>query len=392
MIDPQDELICLGHDEDLAARGGAIMPTIVQTSLFARKSFAELIEGLGAEHRNCVYTRGRNPTVMALEQKLAMLERGEAAKCFGSGMGAVSAVLLGLLRQGDHVLFANHVYGPALQLAQHLNRFGIAHSHRPTCDLGELERALLPNTRMIYFESPGTMLFRQLDIAGLVALAKTHGATTVIDNTWATPLFQKPLTLGVDFAIHSCTKYIGGHSDVVGGVVIGSAELLERIFYNAFLLNGAAPAPVDAFLLVRGLRTLPVRLRQHQADGLRVARFLAEHPAVARVFHPSLIAEDQGYCGSQLQGTTGLFSFALHDERFDVISKLLDGLRLFRIGVSWGGVESLVIAPHRGHNLEAMRQAGLPPGLVRLSVGLEGAELLIEDLDRALLHSGAQHG
>lgn len=368
------------------------MPPIVQTSLFARKSFADLIEGLSAEHRNCVYTRGRNPTVMALEHKLAALERGEAAKCFGSGMGAVSAALLGLLGQGDHVLFANQVYGPALQLAQHLERFGITHSHRPTCDLAELERALLPNTRMIYFETPGTMLFRQLDMAGLVALAKRHGALTVVDNTWATPLLQKPLTFGVDLVLHSCTKYIGGHSDVLGGVVVGSAEHLERIFFNAFLLNGAAPAPLDAFLLVRGLRTLPVRLRQHQADALHIARVLADHPAVAAVYHPALLVDDQVWTQAQLRGTTGLFSFALHDERFEVVSKLIDSLKLFRIGVSWGGVESLVIAPHRGHNLEAMRKAGLPAGLIRLSVGLEGAEPLCADLIQALQASGAIHG
>ncbi len=185
--------------------------------------------------------------------------------------GAISATLYGLLRSGDHVLFANQVYGPALQLARHMGRFGIQHDHLPEANGAAIAAGLRDSTRILYLESPGTMTFRQLDLAAAAALARERGILTVCDNTWATPLFQKPLTLGVDLAIHSLSKYVGGHSDVIGGVVAGKSALIEQIFYGAFLLNGAAPAPHDAYLLLRGLRTLPVRLKQHQADGLAVA-------------------------------------------------------------------------------------------------------------------------
>lgn len=383
-MDPRDELICLGHDEPLEERDGAIMPPIVQTSLFAKPRFEDLIRSLEAEHEHRVYTRGCNPTVEALEQKLATLEGGEAAKCFGSGMGAVNAVLSGLLQAGDHILFVNHVYGPTLQLAQHLTRFGINHDHTLARDISEIATSLRSNTRLIYFESPGTMMFRQLDISGLSELARSRNILTVIDNTWATPLYQKPLAMGVDLSLHSTTKYIGGHSDVVGGVVVGKKDLLKQIFYNAFLLNGAAPAPMDAYLLIRGLRTLPVRMRQHQEDALLLARFLKNHPGVREVYHPAVMEEEEVFCHAQLTGFSGLFSIVLADDRFSNICRFIDGLQLFRTGVSWGGVESLVISPNRGDNLETLDRAGIPRGLVRLSVGLEGVDALRSDLEKAL--------
>ncbi len=376
-IDPEDELICLGHGEDLAAQGGALAPPIVQTSLFAQPTLDDLITGLSAEHRSRVYTRGQNPTVEAVEEKLARLERGEACKCFGSGMAAVSGVLLGLLRAGDHVLFVNHTYGPTLQLARALRRFGVEHDVVFELDLETVERAILPATRLIWMESPGTMTFRLVDVPGVVALARPREILTVLDNSWASPLFQKPLAMGVDLSVHSATKYIGGHSDVVAGAVIGSEALMERIFYNAYLLNGGILAPFDAWLLNRGLRTLPVRMRKHHADALEIARFLDGHDAVREVFHPGVRSVDRG----PLSGFSGLFSFELDTDRFEDVERFIDRLERFRIGVSWGGVESLVITPSR----KTSRVGRYPKGLVRLSVGLEGAGVLIEDLSRALM-------
>jgi cystathionine beta-lyase/cystathionine gamma-synthase len=383
-LDVEDELICLGHGEDLEAQQGALAPPIVQTSLFAHPTLGDLMLSLGAEHRHHVYTRGQNPTVEAVEEKLARLERGEAAKLFASGMSAISSILYGLLRSGDHVVFLNQVYGPTLQLAAHLQRFGIEHDVVLDLDLEALQRALRPETRMVWMESPGTMLFRLLDIAAVVALARQHGATTVHDNSWATPLFQKPLTLGVDIVVHSATKYLGGHSDVIAGAVVTRRDLLEEIFYNAYLLNGGALGPFDAWLVNRGLRTLPVRLRQHHATGLKVARFLSQHDAVRRVFHPGLASDGEDSLQRQLRGFSGLFSFELATERFADVERFVDRLKRFRIGVSWGGVESLVIAPFRGDNQDALLAQGIPPGTVRLSVGLEGAAVLIEDLEKAL--------
>lgn len=381
-IDPEDELICLGHGEDLEAQGGALAPPIVQTSLFGFPTLSALSEAIGSEHLHHVYSRGQNPTVEAVEEKLAKLERGEAAKLFASGMSAVSSVFYALLQSGDHVVFVNQVYGPTLQLAVHLRRFGIEHDVVLDLDPAAVERAMRPETRLLWMESPGTMLFRLLDVAAVAALARERGVTTVFDNSWATPLLQKPLTLGVDVVVHSATKYVGGHSDVVAGAVVTESERLRRIFYGAYLLNGGALGPFDAWLLNRGLRTLPLRLRQHHAGALAVARFLAGHPAVERVFHPGLVEDER--LVAPLNGFSGLFSFELKTDRFEDVERFVNRLERFRIGVSWGGVESLVITPFRGGNREALAAQRIPPGTVRLSIGLESADVLIGDLDRAL--------
>jgi cystathionine beta-lyase/cystathionine gamma-synthase len=381
VIDRDDELICLGHEEDVAAQGGALAPPIVQTSLFAQRSLAELMAGLAHEDSRPVYSRGTNPTVRAVEEKLARLERGEECRCLASGMAAVSAVLMSELRSGDHVLFVNQTYGPTLQLARRLERFGVRHDLALELDRRTIEARVLPETRLIWLESPGTMLCRTLELGPVVELARERGITTAFDNSWASPLFQKPLTHGIDLVVHSATKYICGHSDVIAGAVIGSAERIRRLFFDALLLNGGVIAPHDAWLLNRGLRTLPVRMRRHHTEGLAVARFLAGHPRVRRVFHPALA--ETGSSG-QLSGYSGLFAFELDGESFADVARVVDGLERFRIGVSWGGVESIVISPNRGDNLESLAAQGIPPGLIRLSVGLEGSEILIEDLGRAL--------
>jgi cystathionine beta-lyase/cystathionine gamma-synthase len=382
-VDPEDARICLAPDEE--PRPGRPAPTsapIVQTSLFAHASFQELIDALAAEHRHTVYTRGRNPTVQAVERKIALLERGEACLCLGSGMGAISAVLLGLLEAGDHVLFLNQTYGPTLQLAGELRRFGIEHDLLLDLDRESVERALRPTTRLVWMESPGTMLFRLLDVAAIADLARRRGITTCLDNSWSTPLFQKPLTRGVDLVVHTCTKYLGGHSDLVAGAIVGSAECLERIFYRSFLLLGSVLAPFDAWVLLRGLRTLPVRMARHEADALRVASHLAGHPAVRAVHHPALDA-DRALAG-QLAGFSGVFSFELVRDDFDSVRAFLDALEIPLLGVSWGGVESVVISPARPDDAAARERQRLPAGLVRLSVGLEGTDALIADLDAAM--------
>jgi cystathionine beta-lyase/cystathionine gamma-synthase len=382
-IDQRDVDICIGWDEDLSLRDGAMMPPIVQTSLFARPSFQDLIDRLAQEHRRHVYTRGHNPTVEAIEGKLAALERGDACTCFASGMAAISGVMLGLLQAGDHVLFVNQIYGPTLQLANHLIRFGVRHDRVLDRDPTAIERALTPQTKLLWLESPGTMLFRVLDVPKIAALAHDRGILTVLDNTWATPLFQKPIAMGVDLVVHTCTKYVGGHSDVVAGAVVTSASLLEQIFYRALLLNGGVLGPFDAWLLVRGLRTLPERLKRHEANALAVAEFLKTHEAVHRVYHPAL-AEPRELVEKQLTGFSGLFSFALVKGEFERVRAVIDRLERFRIGISWGGVESLVTSPNHGKNLDALAAQKIPPGLIRLSVGLEDVDVLIEDLDQAL--------
>lgn len=415
-IDPADVAVCLapdagtdpdrGVDSRDGASADAELPSrsattgskpmsvpLVQTAQFAFPSFRALVEGLDAEHRHRVYSRGRNPTVEAAEVKLAALERGEACACFASGMAAISAVFMGLLEAGDHVLFVNHTYGPTLELAEHLRRFGLDHDVVLEGDPDSVKRALRPATRLVWVESPGTMTFRVVDVAEIAELASSHGALTCVDNSWATPLFQKPLEAGADLVVHSVSKYLAGHSDIMAGAIVTTAERLERIFYRACLLNGGVLAPFDAWLLLRGLRTLPARMERHEADGLRVARFLDDHPAVARVRHPGLADVEVGTdptaaSGEAVRGTltgwSGLFSFELATPTFEAVADVIDGLETFRIGVGWGGTESMVTSPERDGDGSRLVERGLPRGLIRLSVGLEGADALVEDLNRAL--------
>ena len=378
-ISPEDIRICI---EDQPARQPGVAPMatpIVQTSLFAFESVEALIAAGAHENRNTVYTRGQNPTVEVLEKKLAALEQGGACKAFGSGMAAISAVIVGLLSAGDHILFVNNTYGPALQLAKQLDRFGITHTLLLDIEPDDVRKALLPNTKLVWLENPGTMLFRTLDIAAIAEIGKQHGAVTCIDNSWASPLFQKPILHGVDVVVHSATKYIGGHSDVVAGAVITTEERMTQIFYRAYLLLGGILHPFDSWLLLRGLRTMPVRMQQHQEDALRVAAFLQERPEVAQVNHPAF-----GRHTSALTGYSGLFSFVLKDAGFDQVRDFINRLKRFRIGVSWGGVESLVISPNRGNNLHYLDAHRIPHGLVRMSIGLEGADALIDDIVAAL--------
>jgi cystathionine beta-lyase/cystathionine gamma-synthase len=380
-IDTADVAICIQDERPLIGGSPVPMATpIIQTSLFAFPDFQSLLDGLAAEHENNVYTRGQNPTVELLEDKLARLEHGEACKCFASGMAAVSAVMLGLLRAGDHILFVNHTYGPTVMLAEHLRRFGIEHDLLLDVRADAVRAALRPNTRLIWMESPGTLMFRLLDIEAIAGVARAHGALSCVDNSWATPLLQKPIDLGADIVVHSATKYIGGHSDVVAGAVITTAERMHRIFTGAFMLNGGILAPFDAWLLLRGLRTLPVRMQQHEMGALRVAAFLRTHDRVARVFHPAYDST-----AHTLAGYGGVFSFVINDgNAFAAVHRFIDALQLFRIGVSWGGVESLVIAPNRGTNTAHLDAQHIPHSLVRLSIGLEDADTLIDDVATAL--------
>lgn len=383
-LDSDDIATCLLDDTNAIPPGGAPMTApIVMTSLFSFPTLESLQQGLANESTTHVYSRGQNPTVEVLERKLARLERGEACKCFGSGMGAVSAVMLGVLTAGDHVLFVNQTYGPTLQLAERLVAFGISHTVLLDIDAASVAAAMQPNTRLVWLESPGTMTFRVLDLVAVSAVAKSHGAITCIDNSWATPLLQKPILHGVDIVVHTASKYLNGHSDLMAGAVITTAERMREIFYRSYLLNGAVQSPHDAWLVLRGLRTLPTRLRQHEADALIVAHALREHPAVQTVYHPAF-AHDHALVSRQFRGFAGTFAFSLVNDRVEQVRRFVNALQRFVIGVSWGGVESLVIAPANGANDAKLAAQQIPRGIVRISVGLEGADVLVADLQQAL--------
>ncbi|MEV0197732.1 PLP-dependent aspartate aminotransferase family protein [Nonomuraea sp. NPDC050691] len=378
-----DEWICgrLGEDEPWML--GAVNPPVFENSLFTFASAAELGEAIRNEDERYVYWRGTNPTVDLAQRKLAALERAERAKCFASGMGAISATISSLVSAGNHVLVLGAVYGPTTQFLRYLEKFGVTHTH--VDDLASCDSAIRESTRLLYFESPSYMRYEVFDIPAVTAWAAERGLVTAMDNTWSTPIFQKPLTMGVDLVIHSLSKYAGGHSDLVGGVVAGPSRLIRPLALTEYQLYGAAMSPHDAAKVIKGLRTLPVRMAAHQERGLAVARFLDDHPAVRRVNHPGLPSHPgHALAARQMSGFSSLFSLELDTESREEVGAFIDLLRHFRVGVSWGGFESLVNAPALSTEESVRATMGIPVGLVRLSVGLEPADTLIKDLGLAL--------
>ncbi|RAV23005.1 trans-sulfuration enzyme family protein [Paenibacillus contaminans] len=369
------EDICAHLGDDYDRYLGAIVPPIFQNSLFTRKT---------KEH-GYIYTRIGNPTTEIAERKIAALEEGEAARCFSSGMGAISAAIMSVLSKDSHVICAASAYGPTRQLLDtYLARFGLETTYVHGTSIDEFERAVRPNTRLIFLESPSSHIFAMQDLAEVARLAKAKGISTIIDNTWATPLFQNPLKLGIDLVVHSASKYLGGHSDIIGGVAVGTAAAMERLTHEERALYGAIMDPHQAWLLLRGLRTLPVRLKQHEESGMKVAAFLEGHPKVERVLYPGLPSHPQYELGRrQMSGNSGLLSFIPKASDADIMS-MIPRLRFFELGPSWGGFESLIATPGIGVSEESLAAAGIPRGLLRISVGLESAETLMEDLDWAL--------
>ncbi|MGV3466403.1 MAG: trans-sulfuration enzyme family protein, partial [Heyndrickxia sp.] len=347
--------------------------------------FDDLANVMKDEQNSYLYWRGMNPTVEIVEKKIAALEKGERCKLFSSGMAAISSAILTFLKAGDHVVSINNIYGPTTKFFEYLEKFGITHTNTPNTDLNSIEGLIRPNTKLIYLESPTTMTFKLLDLKAVASLAKDKGIKTVIDNTWATPLYQNPISLGIDIVVHSVSKYLGGHSDLVGGALITSKEIMDHLFYHEFQLLAGVMPPYEAWLLMRGLRTLPIRMKAHQESGLKVAQFLEGHSSVKKVNYPGLESFPDYELGrQQLKGYSGLMSFELKDNSFESVRKVMNSLKHFQIGVSWGGFESLVISPNYGFNTEQLIRSGIDPGLIRISVGLENVDELMEDLDASL--------
>ena len=288
---------------------GAVSPPIFETSLFSFADFDECVAGMTGQSDSYVYTRGRNPTVEIAEAKVAAFEGAEAAKFFASGMGAISAALLSQLRQGSHVVSVRTAYGPTRALLKSwLTRFGVETTFVDGSDVSEIEEAIRETTRGIYLESPSSLLFRLQDLAAVAKLAKERGIVTMIDNSWASPLFQRPLQLGIDVSIHTASKYLGGHSDIVAGVVAGRQEFIDSLLLKEYALLGATLSPFEAWLCLRGMRTLGVRMQRHHESALSIARTLEQHPKVRRVIHPGLESHPQHELAKrQMSGYGGLF-------------------------------------------------------------------------------------
>jgi cystathionine beta-lyase/cystathionine gamma-synthase len=375
----QAQLI-VSHDNDHAF--DAVVPPIVQTSLFTFPSFAAMAATYKGEEQRWTYSRTTNPTVRLFEQKMAALERADDAIGFASGMAAISGAVLGLVGPGDRIVCVRHVYPDAYRLLETLlRRWQVSVTYVDGKDQDAVASAL-PGARLFYMESPTSWTMETHDVAALVDLAHRHGVLTAIDNSWATPVFQQPVSVGVDLVIHSASKYLGGHSDTVAGVIAGRRDLIDMIRRTICPYLGAKLAPFDAWLLLRGLRTLPARMKAHEAAALAIARRLEDHPRVAKVHHPGLAATlPAGLCGC-----SGLFSFEF-DETVD-IPHFCDALRLFKLGVSWGGHESLVV-PALVTRVQAAGpnsaiDFGVPERMVRFHVGLEGTEALWADVVQAI--------
>jgi cystathionine gamma-lyase len=359
---------------------GAVVVPIYQTSTFAQ-------DGVG-KHRGYEYARTGNPTRAALEQCIAALEGGAYGLAFASGMAA-EATIMQLLKPGDHTIAVDDLYGGTYRLFRRvLEPLGNTFSFVEGSDLQALERSFTERTRMVWLESPTNPLLKLVDIEAVSKLAHARQALVVVDNTFMSPYFQRPLSLGADIVVHSATKYLGGHSDVIGGtLVVNREDLRERL---GFLQNavGGVPGPMDAWLVLRGLKTLAIRMREHDRNARLVAAFLNEHPKVARVFYPGLPSNPQrDLARKQMSGFGGMISFEVKGG-LEPARRVVERTRLFTLAESLGGVESLIELPaamtHASIPAETRRAHGVADGLVRISVGIEDIADLISDLDRAL--------
>jgi cystathionine gamma-synthase/cystathionine gamma-lyase len=348
-------------------------------------------EELG-KHKGYEYARTGNPTRTALEECLAALESGKYGLCFSSGLGATNTVM-NLLSSGDHVVVGEDVYGGTYRIFDKVyKRYGVEFTFVDSTDVRNTEKAIKPNTKMIWLETPTNPLLRLADLEAHVSLARAKKLISVVDNTFASPYFQRPLELGVDVVVHSTTKYLGGHSDVVGGAVITSRDdLYETLKFHQNAV-GATPGPMDCWLVLRGLKTLAVRCREHQKNAMAIAEWLEKHDAIEKVYYPGLASHPQHELAKkQMHGFGGMVSVVVKGGAENA-KKMLDGTKLFALAESLGGVESLIGHPAtmtHGSIPKAEREArGITDGLVRLSVGIEDVDDLIADLSNAL--KGAQ--
>lgn len=360
---------------------GAVSPPIYQTSIFTFESYQAMVDRFRGDSNQPVYSRVDNPTVSVLLEKICQLEGGESAAAFSSGMAAISNVVLSQVESGDRVVCVRNVYPDTYRLFKGLCvRFGISTDFVDGTDVDAIAAAI-PGAKLLYLESPSTWVMEEQDLVAIAKIARAQGVTTIVDNSWASPVFQKPLQAGVDLVVHSASKYISGHSDTVAGLLVGSDELMEKMKLEVTPYLGAKLSAAEAALLLRGLRTLPLRMQRHQDSGLLIAERLSGHKNVNEVFHPGLSKSEF----SMLKGYGGLFSFEMADN-IDIPS-FCDSLSLFRLGVSWGGYESLVMPAEVSINQAGEHSAavdfGVSPRMIRLFVGLEDPEDLWADLCQA---------
>jgi methionine-gamma-lyase len=380
------QAIHAGHEKEAF---GALVTPLYQSATFVFDSAQQGGARFSGDEAGYIYTRLGNPTTAELERKMAVLEGADAAAATASGMGAVSAALLANLQMGDHLIAAKAVYGCTFALITHqFARFGIQVSLVDFSDLEAVRAAVKPNTKVLFCETPVNPHLQVFDIEALAAIAKQHNLVSIVDNTFMTPLLQRPLDMGIDVVIHSATKYLNGHGDVIAGIVCGSHAQIEKVKFEILKDIGAVMSPHDAWLILRGLKTLDVRVQRHCDNAQVVAEFLQQHPKVAQVYYPGLKShQGYAYLGKQMKRAGGVIAFELN-AGFDEAIAFVNRLRLFSIAVSLGDAESLIQHPasmtHSPYTPEARLDAGITDSLLRISVGLEDVEDLLMDLTQAL--------
>lgn len=370
---------------------GALSTPIYQTSTFVFDSTEQGGARFAGKEEGYIYSRLGNPTTAVAEEKIAALECGEAAAATSSGMGAISSVLWTLLRAGDHVIADKILYGCTFALLCHgMTRYGVEVEFLDTSDLEAVKKAMKKNTRVVYLETPANPNLKISDIEEIAKIAHTNEYTkVVVDNTFASPYLQKPLQLGADIVVHSATKYLNGHGDVIAGFAVGSKELITEVkLFGIKDMTGSVLGPTEAHLIIRGLKTFEIRMQRHCDNAQKVAEFLEKHPKIDKVYYPGLIKHPgHEIAKKQMKGFGGIMSFELKGG-FEAGKTLLNNVKLCALAVSLGDTETLIQHPasmtHSAYSKEELKEAGIPEGLVRLSVGLENVEDIIEDLEQAL--------
>lgn len=373
----------LGEDRSDWMHSGS--PPIFMSSIFAYPDLKSMQEAIRKESSVPFYSRGTNPGLQLLEKKMAALEGGEACLLFASGSAAIAAAVCSQLKSGDHVLCVKKPYSwTGKLLSQYLSRFGVKTDFVDGAT-DSVQQALKPETRVLYLESPNSFTFEIQDIEALCRLVKPRGIKVIIDNSFATPLFQNPLKLGADIVVHTATKYLAGHSDALGGVLVCSKEDREKIFAGEYMTIGGVMAPMNAWLILRGLRTLPLRLEKSAANGLAVARFLEAHPLIERVWFPWLESHPgHEIARKQMKGCGGLLSFTLKTQDPKQVERFVNALKFFLLACSWGSYESLCYPAMAAIDSDNYGNSPYPLNMIRIYCGLESSETLMTDLEQAL--------
>ncbi|MEL6659332.1 MAG: PLP-dependent aspartate aminotransferase family protein [Bacteroidota bacterium] len=379
--------------EDRKKYFGAVSPPIIQSSNFAYDNLDAFRQAFASEYDAHLYTRGNNPTVKILREKLAALEGTEDALVCASGSGAISAAIMSQVNQGDHVVCVNSPYSWTKSLlTNYLPRFGVSTTFVDGRSTEEIAAAIQDNTKVLYLESPNSLTFECQDLKACAAIAKQHGLTSIIDNSYCSPIFQQPHRYGIDIVVHSGTKYLNGHSDVVVGVICGSREKMEQIFYQEYMTLSPIISPNDAALVIRGLRTLELRLQQSDQSAQLLAKRLAAHPKVKEVLHPLLPSFPQyGLASQQMSGAGGLFSVhfkASSAAAMEDFTHTLLASKRFSMAVSWGGHESLALPTVAFYGIPGQPDSPIPWTMVRFYIGLEDPEWLWEGLEEAMERLG----